>query len=168
MRRFWTRFGVAALLGTALTVAAGCGDGGSQAKDAKTPASDKGKVHEHPHEGPHKGALAEWGEEEYHIEFTVDHKTKEATVYVLDGSAKKAKPIDAKTLTLTLKLQPPVTVSLAAQAQDGDPAGQASRFVGKHDALGKVMEFTGTISGSVGGKPYSGDFKEEPHADHKD
>jgi hypothetical protein len=153
------------ILLTVLTLV-GCGG-----PPAPTPTAGPSKVApkgEHHHEGPHDGAIAEWGDEEYHAEFTVDHATQEATVYVLDGSAKKAAPIDAKELTLTLKLSPPVTLQLAAKPQEGDPAGKASRFVGKHPALGKEQEFSGTISGRVAGKPYSGDFKEEPHADHKD
>ena len=51
--------------------------------------------------------------------------------------------------------------------QDGDPKGKASRFVATHDSLGKEQEFEGTVSGEIDGKPYAGDFKEEPHADHK-
>ena len=163
MRRTWTRIGAAAALSVALVAGAGCGSG-STAK----PMTEKEKFagHDHPHEGPHHGALVEWGEEEYHAEFTVDHKAKEATVYVLDGSAKKAAPIDAKELTLTLKATPPVTVKLTPKPDAGDPAGQSSRFTGTHEALGKEQEFEGTVSGVVNGKPYSGDFKEEPH-DHK-
>src|SRR5690349_3111232 len=109
------------------------------------PAQDKAKPadkHDHPDHGPHKGALAEWGEEEYHVEFTVDHTTQTATVFILDGTAKAAKPIDAKDLVLTLKQKPAVTVKLQASPQPGDPAGKASRYVGKHAALGKEQEFT--------------------------
>jgi hypothetical protein len=165
MRRFIRRFGAAAILGAAL-VAAGCGD--SSKGPAPTAAGEKkAKPKGHAHEGPHDGAVAEWGDDEYHVEFTVDHAAQEATVYVLDGDANRASPIEATTLTLTLKLAPPVTVTLAAKPQEGDPPGRSSRFVGKHPALGKVQEFSGTISGQAGGKPYSGDFAEEPHADHK-
>src|SRR5215468_8485464 len=87
--------------------------------------------HDHPSTGPHKGTLAEWGEHDYLLEFTVDHDTKEATVYVLDGKAKDPKPIPSKTLTLSLKQSPPVTFALEAKPQTSDPAGQSSRFVGK-------------------------------------
>ena len=45
---------------------------------------------------PHGGPLAEWGEDEYHAEFTVDHKEKKAGVYIYAGDAKTPKPIDAK------------------------------------------------------------------------
>lgn len=167
MRRTWMRFGTAAVLGSALAFAVGCGSGSTALPTPNTPKkAAPEKAHDHPHEGPHDGALAEWGEEEYHIEFTVDHKSQEATIYVLDGTAKKALPVDAKELTLTLKLTPPVTITLNAKPETTDAAGKSSRFVGKHAVLGKEQEFTGTISGVVGGKPYSGDFAEEAH-NHK-
>jgi hypothetical protein len=118
--------------------------------------------HDHPNVGPHKGAIAEWGDHDYILEFTVDHDTKEATVYVLDGKAKDPKPIPSKALTLSLKQAPAVTFTLDPKPQAGDPAGQASRFVGKHDTLAEKKEFSGTLSGDVSGKKYSGTFKEEP------
>jgi hypothetical protein len=169
--RSW-RTGLA--LSSAFLLAAGCGQpsgqgakpppGGREGEQAAANARQKdAHGHDHPSEGPHHGPLAEWGEEEFHAEFTVDHKAQEATVYILDRSAKKAKPIEAKSVTLTLKVQPPVTLTLEAKPQERDPAGKSSRFVGKHAALGKEMEFTGTISGEVDGKPYAGDFKQGAH-----
>jgi hypothetical protein len=73
IRNRW--FGGLALLATLALLS------GAPAQDKNKPA-DKA---DHPEFGPHKGALAEWGEEEYHLEFTVDHKGQQATVYVLDG-----------------------------------------------------------------------------------
>jgi hypothetical protein len=154
-----------AILGLALscaTLLAATGCPGKPTVGTQPPSE-----HDHPDHGPHKGALAEWGEHDYLLEFVVDHDTKEATVYVLDGKAKDAKPIASKTLTLSLKQSPPVTFTLEAKPQPGDPAGQASKFVGKHDAIGEKKEFAGTISGEVAGKKFSGDFKEEAHTDHK-
>lgn len=46
--------------------------------------------------------------------------------------------------------------------QEGETGGTSSRFVGKHESLGIVREFAGTISGTVDEKPYAGDFQEEP------
>ena len=128
---------------------------------------NKDAKHDHPSEGPHHGVLAEWGEEEYHVEFTVDHKAQTATCYILDGTAKKAKPIDAKELTIVLKTKPPVTVKLMPKPEAGEKSGQSSRFTAKNAAFGKHEAFEGTISGKVGSKPYSGDFKEKAH-EHKD
>lgn len=115
------------------------------------------------HEGPHKGIVVEWGEEEYHPEIVVDAKTGTVTVYVYGGEddLKKAKfkPIDAKTLTLSLKGEPATTLKLEAAPETGDPKGSSSKFVGKSDVLKKETKWAGTLSGKVGTKPYTGDFK---------
>lgn len=132
-----------------------------------TPSSPSGKghshdLHEHPTEGPHGGALIEWGDEEYHVEFIVDRDKKQATAYILDDSAKKAKPIATETLTLTLEhVSPPVTVTLKAEPMEGEAKGEASRFVGVDDKLGEAGPFKGKLRGKVGDTPYSGNFTEK-------
>jgi hypothetical protein len=104
----------------------------------------------------------EWGDEEYHLEFTADRAGKQATVYVLDGSARKATPIAAETLTLTLKhVTPPVTVTLKAEPMEGEAKGSSSRFVGTDDRLGEAGPFKGEVRGKVGETPYSGSFTEK-------
>ena len=113
-------------------------------------------------EGPHEGAVADWGGGKYHVEFTVDHDKQEATVYVLGDDEKTATPIKAATILLSIN-DPKFQVELAAAPLEGEADGKASRFVGKHESLGKVQEFAGSISGEVDGTPYVGDFKEEPH-----
>lgn len=125
--------------------------------------------HDHSHEeGPHGGVVAEWGDHEYHAEFTVDHKTKTVTVYVLDKHAARAPKIDAakvgKVMLTITTVQPPLTLELKPEPSKTDAKGIA--FVGTHDAFAKEMEFSGNISGTIDGKPYSGDFKEEAH-DHE-
>jgi hypothetical protein len=139
-----------------LAVAVGCGS-----PTAPTPAA-KGKTppaHDHPTVGPAGGAIVEWGEEDYHLEFIADRAAGEAVVYVLDKTAKAVTAIGSKTLTVSLEGTPPVTVTLEPKPQDGDPAGKSSRFVGKHDALKKDGTLTGSVSGEVDGKKYTGDFK---------
>jgi hypothetical protein len=147
------------LLPLAVLLAAGCGPT-TQPTTPAVKATPSG--HTHGETGPAGGVLATWGNDEFHAEFVVDHPTGEATVYMLDGSAKKVTPIDAKALTLSLKETPPVAVTLEAKPQDGDPPGQSSRFVGSHDALKTVKEFKGSISGKANGKNYTGDFEEKP------
>ena len=73
--------------------------------------------------------------------------------------------IKAEEIQLSIK-DPAMQVTLKAMAQEGDPEGSASRFVGNHESLGVVQEYAGTITGVVDGTPYSGDFKEEPHEAH--
>ena len=149
---------------------AGCDQSGSQATNQPAPApsaavTDAG--HGHPHgghgAGPHDGAVADWGGGKYHVEFTVDHDKKEATVYVLGSDEKTPVAVKADKLLLIIK-QPAMQVELMPSPLEGETAG-ASRFVGTHENLGIVQEFAGTISGEVDGTPYAGEFAEEAHAD---
>jgi hypothetical protein len=150
------------LAGMAMLVLVGCG----ARTDVKPPA--KAHEHAHPNEGPHGGALIEWGAEEFHAEFTVDHDKKEATIYILDETCKKApnvKPEDITEVKLTIKnVTPPVTIDLKHDAGKSDEKGIA--FTGGHEKLGTVMEFKGEVSGKVSGTPYVGDFEEKEH-DHE-
>jgi len=130
---------------------------------AKPKGTEKGE-HEHG-AGPHGGVIGEFGGK-YHFEFTVNHKTQEATVYILGGAAQKLAPVKATSLTLTI-FRPQFRVELKAVPQEGDPKGTSSRFVGKHEKLGVEQEFTGEVSGEVDGKPLSGDFEEEPEPKKK-
>ena len=81
-------------------------------------------------------------------------------MYVLRGDAKTPAPVKVEKLLVSIK-SPTFQVELTPVLQPGEPAGTASRFAGKHDSLGKVQEFEGTISGELDGKPYAADFKEE-------
>lgn len=142
---------------------------GCSNRDAAKPKADKEKkaVHNHPDKGPHGGALVEWGDDDYHLEFLVDHGKKEATVYVLDDVAAKPAPIAAEEITLTLThTKPPLRIPMKAAPETGDAKGKSSRFVAVHDELGKEMDFKGEISGKVGDTPYRGDLEEKDH-DHK-
>lgn len=127
---------------------------------------DHGHDHDdHDHgDAPHDGTIADWGGGDYHVEFTVNHDEQQATVYILGDDAKTAKPIAVDEIQLNIK-DPVLSATLKASPQDGDPEGQASRFVGNHEGLGVVQEYEGTISGVVDGTPYAGDFKEVAH-DH--
>ena len=117
------------------------------------------------HEGPHKGILVEWGEEEYHPEIVVDKKTGDVTVWVYgthdDLHKKKLKAIDSKSLTIVLKTTPPTTVKLEPSPEKGDPKGSSTKFTGKNDVFKMDAKWEGTISGKVGTKPYSGEFKQK-------
>jgi len=112
--------------------------------------------------GPRGGVITDWGGGAYHVEFTVDHDKKEATVYVLGSDEKTPATIKAQTIHLTIN-DPMTELDLAAKPLDGEADGTSSRFIGTHDTLGIVQEFAGTISGEIDGTPYTGDFKEEPH-----
>ncbi|MBI3468242.1 MAG: hypothetical protein HY000_35005 [Planctomycetes bacterium] len=159
-----------------LTLAVGCtrpaGDtpkgGAKSGKDGDAKGGKPAKeVHAAHGEGPHGGAVGDWGGGKYHFEFTVDHDKKEATVYILGSDEKTPAPIKAKDGQLSLSIKglknkDEYKVVLKAEPQKGDSEGKASRFIGKDDKLGMVQEFAGTVSGEADGTPYSGDFKEEP------
>jgi len=170
---------VTALLSISLMV--GCGDKAAQQPATQQSGTEADSGHGHPHEGegthghphegegshshgagPHDGTLADWGGGKYHVEFTVDHNKKEATVYVLGGDEKTPEPITAETLLLTIK-KPKLQFDLLPVPMDGESGGKSSRFVGTHDGLATVMEYEGTMSAEVDGTPYAGNFKEEAH-----
>lgn len=115
--------------------------------------------------GPHKGPIADWGDEEYHVEIVPDAKEGTVTVYIYgnhkDLDAGKTKPIDSKAIALTIKADKAVTIKLDPKPSKDDPSGTSSVFVGKHDIFKKEMKLTGTVSGKVGTKNYSGDFKQK-------
>jgi hypothetical protein len=117
------------------------------------------------HIGPHKGAVVEWGEEEYHLEVVTVPKAGTVTVYVYgnddDLKAGKTKPIAVKNLVMTVKAAKAVTLKLDASPQKGDPEGTASAFTGKHAVFATDAKLAGTVSGKVGSKPYAGDFKQK-------
>ena len=155
MRTHLRRFGVVMTFIAVLCLSAGCGSQSGSGGTGTTEPEDS-----HPTEGPHKGSLAELGDSgDHHAELVIDQEKKEATVYVLDGDAKKAKPIDRKELTLTLtKENPPVQIKLAAKPLDGETKG-SSRFVGTHDKLkDKIDPDTISVSGKIDGNPVEGTF----------
>lgn len=150
---------------TLLLFVLGCGQQPAPSTDSGTSATSSGaptEKKEHAHgSGPHGGSITDWGGGAYHVEFTVDHDKKEATVYILGGDEKTPAPIKAETIHLVIN-EPMTEMDLTAKPLEGESEGTSSRFVGTHDTIGIVQEFAGTISGEVEGTPYTGDFKEEP------
>ncbi len=161
MRSFRLLSTISLLAGTGLL---GCGEQpkpSGKGQSIKVVSKDD-KDHSHS-DGPHGGTILEFGK--YHGEFCVDHGKKQITVYILDGGVKKSVPISVEKLMLSIKT-PQFQSDLLASPQEGDPKGSASRFIATDERFGKEQEFEGTVSGVIDGKPYLGDFKEEPHADH--
>ncbi len=162
-----------ALLACSATLFAltGCGKSPEPAPAPKANApestggsSDQGEDHPAHGSGPHGGAITDWGGGAYHVEFTVDHDKKEATVYILGSDEKSPSPIKAESIQVTID-DPMTELHLHAQPLEGEAEGTSSRFVGTHDTIGIIQEFAGSISGEIEGTPYSGDFKEEPPAE---
>lgn len=135
-------------------------DGGSTT--AVAAGGQKDKKEDHHDKGPHGGPIAEWGDEKYHVEITVDHGKKTATAYILDGSVKKASPIAAESIKVTFtSFKPAVQIVLKADPVKGDPKGSSSRFVGMHEKLAEKVKLKGQVSGKVGDLPYAGQFEEK-------
>jgi hypothetical protein len=151
-----------------LGFSAGCGKKTGPTPKGDSTATKAGTDDKHSHgTGPHGGTVADWGGGKYHVEFIADHQKQEATVYIFGADEKTAAPIKAKDGQLTAsvkgaKNKENFQLVLKAAPQPGDPEGQASRFVGKHEKIGVVQEFAGTIVGEVDGTPYTGDFEEKP------
>ena len=168
MKKIFVSFASLAVT-TSLTCVGGCEDAEKPAASSSPPViqqpagTEDAPKHAAHGAGPNGGAVADWGGGKYHVEFTVNHDTQEATVYVLGDDEKTAAPIKADKVLLSI-VDPKFEVELAPMPLDGEADGAASRFVGKHESLGKVQEFDGTISGEIDGTPYTGDFKEEPPA----
>jgi hypothetical protein len=154
------------MIAFALAVFTGCRNQQGVAPKGSDKSAKKGGGDDHDHgPGPHGGTIIEFGQ--WHGEFTVNHKSQETTIYILGEDAKTAVPVKADTLLLSIK-DPQFQVELKAVPVDGEPKGMSSRYIGKHEKLGKEQEFAGTLSGEIDGTPYAGDFKEKLQShDHK-
>lgn len=154
----------------AMTFIVGCQEPAAPeaAAPPNTPSATAEHGHEHAHShgaGPHDGTLADWGGGKYHVEFTVDHEKQEATVYVLGSDEKSPAPIKTDKISLMIG-DPELQADLLPVPLEGETDGLSSRFVGKHEKLGIVQEYAGSMSAEIEGTPYTGDFKEEAHDAH--
>jgi hypothetical protein len=127
-------------------------------------------AHGHPTEGPHHGALVELGNEEYHAEVVHDDATGTVTVYLLDSHAEKTVTTTATQATINLKHgDSPEQYKLAAQPEEGNPAGQTSRFTLTDKELVKHLDEVASAAKfniTIGDTPYSGVIPADDHAAH--
>jgi len=169
-------YSLSAMLSAAL-VLTGCNTSTPPAAPAAAPSgASAGDDHAHgtaghTEEGPHHGHLIELGEEEYHAELTHDDATKTITVYLLDKEAKTPVPIADAEIVLNLVADgQPTQVKLAAAPQEGDPAGQSSRFSITDEKVLETLEApqtTGRLNVTINGKTYSGTVEHHEHGAHK-
>ncbi|MEX0643570.1 MAG: hypothetical protein WD468_12770 [Pirellulales bacterium] len=143
----------------------GCGSAGSGGA-----AADADHGHEHSHEGVHGGHIIELGDEDYHAELIHDDATHKVGVYLLDGTAKSAAPIDAPSITINCcgVGDNPNQYTLVPLPQPGDPAGQASYFELVSEELVDGLNAEGGIARLnivIAGKPYVGEI-DTHHNDH--
>ena len=140
-----------------LSGAVGC-EGGNEYQEFKAddikPADPGAHDHSHDHgehhEAPHGGTLVELGDHQYHAEIAWDEKAKTITIYVLDGEAEKAVPIDAAELELAIGTGDDAKRhKLAAKPQEGDGDGKSSRFVTADKALFDAFHDNDSTSGEI-------------------
>jgi hypothetical protein len=159
----------ALLAAAVLAFSSGCGDTPKPDKPGKTNGKGGDKTSGHPAHGPHNGHLIELGgDHEYHGEIVHDDTAGTVTIYILDGTAKKAAPIDAKEITINVTHdKKPEQFKLAASPDQGDPEGKSSRFVSKDKHLLEDLDAKGAqaeLVFSVGSKQFRGKIEHE----HKD
>jgi hypothetical protein len=159
-----TRFLLVGIAGLALL--AGCNSANQGFHEVKKGARVKDQPHSH-EEGPHGGHLVELGEEEYHAELALDPKASKITLYILDSTAKKPVPIDAKEIKLELTIggQPKSFAAKAVPDKD-DPSGKSSRFEVADNADIKANikdeeDLKGSVTAPIGGKTYTGKIVHE-------
>lgn len=126
-------------------------------------------THTHISEGPHHGTLIELGNERYHAELV--HDKKSVTIFMLDGSATKAIPIDATEVTINLIHDgKPAQFKLAASPETNDPSGKSSRFTREDEHLVEELEHGHPglkLSVVIEGKGYSGEIVHDHEDSHE-
>lgn len=139
----------------------GGGPGSNLSVDAPPPPTVE--IHDHPSEGPHHGTLVELGKEEYHAE--VVHSKDTVTIYILDGQAKSAVPIDATEVTVNVVHDgKPEQFKLAASPDAGETGGKSSRFTVANAELAAHIDDSAAapkLSLTIAGKPYRGEIKHD-------
>jgi len=150
----------------------GCGSAGSGGATA-----DADHEHAHSHEGVHGGHIIELGDENYHAELVHDDATHKVGVYLLDGTAKAAAPIDAPSITINCcgVGDNPNQYTLVPTPQPADPAGQASYFELVSEELVDGLDAEGGVARLniiIAGKPFVGEIDLHGHEhdhghDHK-
>ena len=148
----------------------GCGKG-----PAGSEAGAPGHAHDHVHEeeGPHGGHIIEIGAKDHHAELVHDEASHKVGVYVLDGDAITATPIEAESVNINVAedgvssqyVLPPVP-------QSGDADGTSSYFELVSEPLCKVVcgeseakSVQARVSIKIGERPYVGLIETGAH-DH--
>ena len=134
-------------------------------------AQDKEKADDaHPTKGPHKGALIELGDEEYHAELVHDEKENKVTIYVLDSKAKTAVPIEAKEIAINVKLSgKPKQFKLNADPEKSDGENMSSRFSLTDKSLCELLDNEKAecrLRIEIKGKSFNGKIKHEHGHEH--
>lgn len=159
-----------------VVVAAGCSNDTAESTGGTTTTSSGGPittpppptVGTHPTHGPHGGELIELGNEEYHAELI--HDDASVTIYILDGAATTAVPIEATEIHVNLKHDgQPEQFILAAVPDEGDPQGRSSRFESSDAELAGHLDEEGAepqLVVVIAGSSYRGSMEHSHGHDH--
>ena len=156
------------LTASGLALWTGC-DSAPTPTDPAEKGHDDHEAHNHPIEGPHHGSLIELGDEEYHAEFVHDDDKGTITIYILDSTAKKAVPVESKTLTVNVSTgEKAEQFELTASPMEGESGGKSSWFTSEDKALGEAIDQEGAkakLLVTVNGTPYTGSIEHDHHHD---
>ena len=133
-------------------------------------AAKEAHGHAHASQGPHKGALIELGDEEYHGEIILDEKAHLVTIYLLGSNAKDSVPVAATEVVINLKHgDKPEQFKLKAVPQKSDPTGKSSRFSVKNSELIEDLHHAqAQLRVKISGKSFVGKITigDHDHAGH--
>lgn len=171
-RRLQAATPVATLFATMLFV--GCTDqpGAENASPKPTTSAEAHDDHDHGHasEGPHHGSLIELGNEAYHAEL-VHSDDGAVTIYILDGSAKTAVPIEAEDVTVNLTHgETAEQFKLPAKPDTSDPSGKSSRFELRDEELASDLDAEGAnarLVVTIDGKQFTGKIAHDHDHGHE-
>lgn len=126
-------------------------------------------AHSHSHEalGPNGGHLLPLGDEEYHLEWKHDDDAELVTLFVLDGAAKELVPIEADSITISVKVEETTNYTLLAVDPSGEPP-RSSQFQLKNAELIAMLGMAGQgaepkVTVPIGGKEFVGVFEHHDH-----
>ncbi|MCA9077821.1 MAG: hypothetical protein KDA93_22530 [Planctomycetaceae bacterium] len=161
-----------ALLGLgSFLVLSGCGDGGGYA-----PVTDKAveeaeahphEEHEHHHEAPHGGHLIELGDHLFNAEVVLDKDAGQLIVYVLDAHAENAQGVAQEQIEFAVEGGD--AIALAADPQESDAEGHASRFTASGDQIAAIEDIEhlhGSVTVEINGESYTGELTHDHDHGH--
>ncbi|MCA9024506.1 MAG: hypothetical protein KDA86_04760 [Planctomycetaceae bacterium] len=148
----------------------GCDQGGGYAPvTEKEVEQAEAHVHEdehHHHEAPHGGHLIELGDHLYNAEVVFEPNNERLVVYVLDAHAENTVAVPLEQIEFAVEGGEPIT--LAAEPQEGDAEGQASRFSATGEtvaAIKDIEDLHGSVTVEINGDSYTGAL-EHDHDEH--
>jgi hypothetical protein len=152
------------VLGVALIA---CGMAGVATASAGDSATDA-----HPAQGPHRGSLIEFGDEEFHAELVHDDSTDTITIYVLDKKARRAVPVTARTVTLDIRAAGRShRYTLVANVRGTEGFGAASVFTASDNLLCQLLDVDGVsarLTIEIDGKSFVGQLGKHAHQEDMD